>query len=131
MALTATATRQSRRSICQILGMEKVIVVSEAPDRPNIEYTVQTETESIEIVFALLVEELRTKRTAMDRVIVFCRSYDNASHLYAYFRSRLGSEGLEPVTAPDLSKYRMFDLFTACSPKNVKESIILFFFYTK
>ncbi len=60
----------------------------------------------------------------MDRVIVFCRSYDYAGYVYAFFRSRLSKEAVDPIGAPDLCKYRLVDLFTACTPKNVKHSII-------
>ncbi len=122
MALTATATQSSRRTICQVLGMEKVVVVSEVPDRPNIEYSLKKENH--EIVFAPIVEELKQKRCSMDRVIVFCRTCDDAGNLYAYFRARLAKESFEPIGAPNLSKYRLFDLFTACTPRDVKKSII-------
>ena len=124
MALTATATRSSRRTICHVLGMEKTVVVSVLPDRPNIEYVVKGERESIELTFASLVEEVRKFRCGTERTILFCRSYDDAGYMYSYFRSRLKAESLEPIGAPDLSKYRLTDLFTACTPKNVKDAIV-------
>ena len=34
-------------------------------------------------------------------------------------RSRLGSEGVEPIAAPDLSRFRLVELFTACIQKIV------------
>ena len=60
----------------------------------------------------------------MDRVIIFCRSYDNAGYIYAYLTNRLGKEAVEPIGAPNLSRFRLVDMFTACTPKNVKETII-------
>lgn len=124
MAITATATLSSRRIICQVLGMEEVALVSEVPNRPNIEYSLKSEDQPIEVVFAPLVEELRCNRCAMDRVIVFCRNLDGAAFLYAYFQSRLQKESLEPISAPDLNRYRLFDLFTSCTPDRSKKIII-------
>ena len=40
MALTATATRESRRYICRVLGMTKVAVITESPNKPDIRYSV-------------------------------------------------------------------------------------------
>ena len=124
MALTATATRLSKRTICHVLCMEKVVFVSVLPDRPNIEYIVNTERESIELTFASLVEEVRKFRQSTERTIVFCRMYDDAGYMYSFFLSRLKVESHEPIGAPDLSKYRLIDLFTACTPKSVKDAIV-------
>ena len=60
----------------------------------------------------------------MGRVIVFCRSNDDTGYVYAFFRSRLLKEAVDPMGAPDLCKYRLVDLFTACTPKNIKDTII-------
>lgn len=40
MALTATATNQSRREIRRILGMYNPVIVSESPNKPNMKYIV-------------------------------------------------------------------------------------------
>ena len=76
MALTATATRTSHRSICRVLGMRKPLIVAQSPNKHNIQYEVFTKPSSLEETFAPLVEELQRKRTAMDRVIIFRQSYD-------------------------------------------------------
>ncbi len=47
--------------------------------------------------------------------------------MYSFFRSRLQVESHEPIGAPDLSRYRLIDLFTACTPKSVKDAIVLNF----
>ncbi len=66
-------------------------------------------------------------RCATERTIIFCRSYDDAGYMYSFFRSRLQVESHEPIGAPDLSRYRLIDLFTACTPKSVKDAIVLNF----
>lgn len=124
MALTATATRSSRSHICRVLSMEKPTVVAELPDRPNIEYEVKVNPGSVEETFAPQVEEIRRRRTSMDRMIIFCRSYDNVGYIHAFLSSRLGKEAVEPIGAPNLARYRLVDMFTACTPKEVKDSIL-------
>ena len=103
--------------------MVKPCTVTESPNRQNIMYGVQKAT-TIEETFAPLVEEVRRKRTSMDKVIIFCRTYDESSCIYLFMRSRLGIFGVQPIGAPDLSRFRLVDLFTACTHKDVKDKIL-------
>ena len=123
MALTATATRTTRQQICRRLGMVKPHIVTESPNRQNIHYAVQV-AGNIEETFAPLIEEIRRKRTAMDKVIIFCRTYDESSRIYLFMRNWLSMFGVQPIGAPDLAQFRLVDLFTACTHKDVKNSIL-------
>ncbi len=38
--------------------------------------------------------------------------------------NRIGCENVEPIGAPDLAKFRLVDMFTACTVRNVKQCII-------
>ncbi len=38
----------------------------------------------------------------MDRVIVYCRTYETCSMVYLYFKFSLGYESIEPVGVVDL-----------------------------
>ena len=122
-ALTATATRVTRQKVCQSLCMVKPVLVTESPNRANIKYIIKAAT-NIEEIFAPLVEEIRRKRTCLDKSIVFCRTYDDCSCIYLSLRSRLGIEGVQPIGAPDLSRFRLVELFTACTQKGIKDTII-------
>ena len=96
MALTATATRSTRSSICQILGMSEPSIVAVTPNRSNICYSVAKKNEGdIEQIFILLADELREKRLTMSRVIVFCRSYEDVGNIYSLMKSSLGNEAVE------------------------------------
>ena len=70
MALTATATKATRISVCRTLGMVSPAIVSTPPNRPNIKYIVKANPGSLEEAFAPLVEEIRHRHTRMDRVII-------------------------------------------------------------
>ncbi len=71
MALTATATKQTCKSVCRTLGMVTPAVVLEVPNRPNIKYVECANPGTLEEAFAPLVEEIRWKRTNIDRVIIY------------------------------------------------------------
>ena len=62
MALTATATKSSRKKICKSLGMKYPVIISKSPNRPNIHLSVDFKQESIEEHFRPLVEEILQKR---------------------------------------------------------------------
>ena len=126
MALTATATKATRQQVCRCLGMIKPFFVTESPDRPNIKYCVRS-ADIMEETFAPLVEEIRRKRTALNKTIVFCRTYDECSRIYLFLRNRLGEEGVQPIGAPDLSRFRLVELFTACTLKCVKDTVLTTF----
>ena len=60
----------------------------------------------------------------MPRIIIYCRKYEECAGLYIYFRDELGETFTEPVKSPDLSKFRLVDMFTAITDREVKEQII-------
>ncbi len=124
MALTATAKQSSRKAICRVLGMSRPVIVSESPNKPNIKYSVTQKSSSIEETFAPLVEEVKHKRGKTDKTIIFCRSYDNVTRIYRFFKSRLGKNKTEPPRLPDLACFRLVDMFTACTHDEVKNSIL-------
>ena len=110
MALTATATVATRKAICKILGLVKPVVISESPHKPNIKYTVIVGPPPLEETFAPLVEEVKRCRESTDRTIIFCRTYDSMTHIYLYFKHRVGKEMFSPMCAPDLARFRIVDM---------------------
>ena len=89
MALTATATKSTRRHTISTLGMHKPVTALQSPEKANLRYEVvkkNNRAEDMEEVFAPLVEELRKKRQCMDRTIVFCHTYDDTGYVYLYFK---------------------------------------------
>ena len=125
MALTATATKSSRREIIKKLRMVHPAIISVSPNKPNIKYCVKFNADSLEQSFAPIVEELRRERKQMRRTIIFCRSYDQCSRIYMYMANRLGREMMDPVgTSSDIPQFRLIDMYTACTCPAVKESIL-------
>lgn len=124
MALTATATKTTRVAVCRTLGLVDPAVVQQMPNRQNIKYIVHTNPGTLQEEFAPLVEKIRLERTRMDKMIIYCRTYDSCASVYLYFRSRLGPERTEPIGAVDLAPFRLVDMFCGCTTTTVKESIL-------
>ncbi|XP_060581206.1 uncharacterized protein LOC132737858 [Ruditapes philippinarum] len=74
LALTATATEQVQKDICQYLMIDDTaICVAKLPDRPNIFLAIQTSsTPDCELELKWL-KEAAVSRESMKKVIVFCR----------------------------------------------------------
>ncbi len=123
MALTATASVKTRDRIIKILGMDNPCVISVSPHMANIVYLVFPKT-SIEEDFGPVMKQLQEVRHSMPRMIVFCCHYDDCASLYQYFRLSLGNEFTEPIGVPNLSRFRLVDMFTHPTKKEVKDSII-------
>ena len=89
MALTATATKETRKVICRSLGMKNPVIISKSPNKPNIFYKVIGKVNDVEVAFGPLVDEIKKNRTNMDRTIVFCRTYDSCTHIYHFLSTML------------------------------------------
>ena len=125
MALTATATKTTRREVSRSLGLVHPAVVAVPPNKPNIKYCINANPSDLEEIFAPLVEELREKRTCMERTIIFCLTNKDCSAIYMFMVDQLGKEMMEPIsTCPDLPQYRLLDMFCACTHVTVKNSIL-------
>lgn len=124
MALTATATKTSRRDICRKLGMVNPFILSHSPNKQNIKYSIVKKNEGIEMAFAPLLEELKTNRVNVERTIIFCRTYDSTGRIYRYFKYGLGKKFTQPIGAPNLPQFRLVDMFSACTRPDVKNEIL-------
>ena len=123
IALTATASKSLQQSVIQTLGMRQPFVLSVSPHKPNITLAV-TQFKSIEHDFEPVVSGLRQARLLYERTIIYCNLQSQCATLYLYFRKQLGSEMLEPKDAPDISRFRLIDMYTSCTESRVKDQII-------
>ena len=124
MALTATASSVTRKEIVKILGMKKPHIIVRCPNKQNIVFSVEKKYDDIDIVFKPLVEELKLKRTKMDKVIIFCRSYEHCSSIYCYFKDALKDYFTDPPGYKDVSNFRVVDRFSACNSPSIKNHIL-------
>ena len=124
MALTATASKATRKDVIRTLGMVKPVTIVISPEKKNIVYYVNEKSGELEEIFRYLVEELRSNRTETMKTIVFCRTYQDCSNLYLFFKDSLKEEMTDPVGYVNISRFRLVDMFTACNTKGIKNSIL-------
>ncbi len=122
LALTATATTTVRTSVSEILGLQNPIVIVMSPCKNNIVYAV-SKFNNID-TFAPLLDRLRTDGVRAPRTIIYCQRYDDCSSLYMYFKHGLKEKFTYPTGAPDLSKFRLVEMFCGCTDLEVKNQII-------
>ena len=123
MALTATATRSTRRRIIQSLCMENCYIVFKNPLKSNIMYEVKPKT-TLEDVFAPIVKDVKENGKTAERTIVFCRSFKDCAEIFQYFKSHLKKQMYYPPSAPPVSKFRLVEMFTSATEESVKANII-------
>ena len=126
MALTATATTQSRKEISGILGVQNPLVIAISPFRTNIIYSVK-EFVSVYQTFYPLVEAILNNGLQVPKTVIFCRRMDDCSELYAFFRRELKEKFTFPTGAPDIPQFRMVDMFTSCIEPEIKDTILEYF----
>lgn len=73
MALTATATQQTKDKIFDLLELRKPKEITESPNKVNVRYTVQKLDNSVPIVenFRCLINELKLKGKGTTRSIIY------------------------------------------------------------
>ena len=123
MALTATASKNLRVEVAKTLGMKSEIVVSISPCKANIMYAVSSFT-SVEETFRPILDRLCKERASYPKTIIYCRRYQECADLYMYFRQELGADFTEPSGAPDMTRFRLIDMYMSCTEPSVKEEII-------
>ena len=72
-------------------------------------------------------EIIKILRTTMDRIIVFCRTYDEVTTVYYYFKHQLGRGFTEPQGAPDTVQFHLVGMYTYCTRQTVKDKILIQF----
>ena len=123
MALTATATLSLRLDLASIIGLKHPTMIVQSPCKPNVLYSF-SDFVSIETNFSPILQNLRKERVNYPRTIVYCRTMTDTANLYIFFERNLGRDFTEPPGAPNLSRFRLADMFTSCTEDTVKNHII-------
>lgn len=127
MALTATATTKTRISVQTVLCMSHPNVIYLPPTKSNIYYTVLKKPEKIVDVLQKIAFDLSRIGKEYQKTIVYCRYYKEVTEMYEVFVKLLKEKFTNPPGAPNLSKYRLVDMYTKCTENSVKEKIVTSF----
>ena len=123
LACTATVTKSIRDEVIKCLEMDGCEIISKSPDRPNIFYKVLRLTD-MDSDLKPYLESMKQLRVKSPRIIIYCRSLNTCSELYAYFLYELGEKSYYPDGAEKISDNRIFGMFHAHTPEYNKEVIL-------
>ena len=124
LAATATVTELMRDEIVSQLDIIGCELVSESPNKPNIYYSVEKRSGNIETDLSFIVDDLAKNAVSVKRVIVYCRSLDLCSSLYAHFLYTLGDQSYHPPGAEQVSNNRLFEMYHSRTDEHNKEVIM-------
>ena len=93
LALTATATEYTIRTILEILMMKDPCIIYESPDKPNIAYSVHyiSKNKSLERCFKWLSDELVEHGINTTRTIIYCQTIKECTIVYSTIKAMLGN----------------------------------------
>ncbi len=111
MALTATATKTTRKFIIDSLSMQLPGIIYIPPVKNNIIYMVLDKPKDIGDYFEQIVEKLKVEGISMHRMIIFCKSY-NIITIYSYFKQKLGERMTELPGSPNFVINRLVDIYS-------------------
>ena len=124
MALTATATKATVSIVVSRLAMQDPAIIGLAPDRPNIKLVVDRCPDLYNLC-KFLAKELKEKRIAATKTVVFCRSLKTCAKMCLILKKLLGECVTEPPGIPDsFLQFRLMDVFTAASDTDVREEVL-------
>ena len=126
MALTATATSSLKIEVEKLLGMKEPFEIILSPDKSNIIYSVSEIKGEMtnHPLFLYLVEELKTKRASIPRVLIYCKNKPDCATLYWFFQRNMATEFTEPPAAsPRIPECRLVDMFMNGTETEVKDCI--------
>jgi ATP-dependent DNA helicase RecQ len=123
LAITATISPSSRECIQEVLGMHSPKLVVMSPSKPNM-FNTLTKCDSVDEVFSPILDEILTLKLTFPRTIIFCRLMNECLDIYLFLKNGLGRDFLEPTNAPNLSQYRLVEMFHKHTDPDVKVNII-------
>lgn len=124
IALIATATKHIKMHVVRGLHLSPLISVHLSPNRPNIRYSRVNVSRDVSIAFKWLVDALQQKRTALPRMLVFCRSIGTCAALYKFFVTKMKQENYESVGSSLAIETRLFGVYHSRVDEGDKQKLL-------
>ena len=126
IALTATATLDTVNIVSHRLCLKNPTIVALPPYRDNIAYQIRSKVE-LDMFTTTLCDELASKRLMFPKTIIYVRTYRSCIDVYMAIKGKLGVGFTEPPGYPNLSGYRIIDMFTRVLTTPKKEELMASF----
>ena len=126
IVLTATASIATKKDIFKTLNLKQCSchIIERSPERPNVRFELHYLNKNVPVssTFNCLIEELKTKKVACTRTMVFCQTRKQCALLYSAFQESLGDDFF--LHGQPNPKERLMEMFHAGTPVSVKKHIL-------
>ena len=122
MGLTATATTETLKIVMERLSMRDPVVIGITPNQANLKFFVEP-LPTATTLCDTLSDGLKRLRLDFPKLWFLLHPWQ----LYYFlptFTSKLGKEFTGPIGYPDLHQFRMVEMFTRASTKEMKEKVL-------
>jgi bloom syndrome protein len=126
LALTATATRETYKIVCDRLSMPQPALIAVSPCKSNIFYTVLPEI-TVEEISKQISDGILNERHNYPKTIIFTRDYRTCAEIFFAIRSKLGNNITDPTGYPMQTQFLVIDMFTRVCTETKKEKIVTIF----
>ena len=126
MALTATATKETYKSVCSRLSLCDPVIVGCSSYRANITYIVKP-MPKMDIFCKRIARDIKRMGMNYPKTVIFCRRYQDCTDLYDQLRLYLGDNITYPPGYPVLVKHSTVNIFTRACAETNKEKILTHF----
>ena len=128
LALTATATYETISVVIDKLSMQEVKIVALSACRNNICYKLKSSpSTTVEDLTDDICKEFSEKRTEFPKTILYVRTYKDCIKVYQLLKTKMAAEFTESVGYPNLSGYRLVEMYTRILPVEKKDEVLISF----
>ena len=124
IALTATATSSTKKTIIDVLRMESPHTIFENPSKPNVAYSVYyiPKERMLDDYFQWLADELLMQRTSATWTIIYCQTIKQCGLIYSTLKAMLGNK----TFLGEINDRRnvLIEKLHSCTPEANKEVIL-------
>lgn len=125
MALTATATEDTKACITDVLLMDNAVEVSSSPNKQNIAYAVKYISKDTKPAdcFRWISDRIKENGISSERVLIYCQTIKQCSIIYATIKGLLGDHFFAEQSNKN-PRHVLLDMLHSCTPKSNKDSIL-------
>ncbi|XP_069110005.1 ATP-dependent DNA helicase RecQ-like [Argopecten irradians] len=121
LALTATASPNSRQSLLKKLCMERGNIIVKNCDRKNINLNCIKAPRDAKTAFLWLIECLKTEKQLCQKTVIYCRSIKSCSQLFKLF---IDAIGYQAYCGPKCAKKRLFAMYHHSTSTKCKKLVM-------
>ena len=125
LALTGTATRDTKYAIISTLGLSKSVITECNPNRENTYYASHVRADrgenKLNEILDPIVSELKVEKLNMSLTLIY-GNLETISDCFLRFTKETGKEHYFPTSAEPLTKNRLFSQYHAQYPEHERKA---------